>query len=219
MLVGFLCVMQNSAQRQIAANAQEQGVILKDVPEKIDKKAHYLFYLHGKIVESGNTRPTSEKFGVYEYEQILETFRQSNFIVISEPRPKDTDIEIYGEKVAGQVRQLIKAGVSPKLITIVGASQGSWIAMLASTYLNNRKLNFVIIAGCNKSIFGKANLNGNVLSIYEKSDGTGTCEKFRENATNLRKYKELELNTGLGHGFIYRPMKEWIEPTLVWAQR
>ncbi len=219
MIVGILSITQCSAQRQTNKNKQEKGVILNDVPEKIDKKARYLFYLHGKIVESGNIRPTSEKFGVFEYEKILETFKQNNFVVISEPRPKDTDIEKYGEKVAGQVRQLLSAGVSPKHITVVGASQGSWIAMLASTYLNNRKLNVVIIAGCNKRIFEKVKLQGNVLSIYEKSDGTGTCEKFRENAANLRKYKEIEVNTGLGHGFIYRPMKEWTEPTIAWAQR
>lgn len=219
LVVGLFCVTPNLAQRDNAKNSRKSGVIVSDVPEKISKKARYLFYLHGKIVEAGNTRPTSEKFGVYEYEQILETFKQSGFVVLSEPREKDTDIEQYGRRVAKQIERLLAAGVSPKRITIVGASQGSWIAMLVSTYLKNRKLNFVIIAGCNKSIFAKVNLHGNVLSIYEKSDGTGTCQKFRENATNLREYKELELNTGLGHGFIYRPMKEWTEPTLAWARR
>ena len=219
LLIIFSYVTPNLAQRDTADNARKQSVILSDIPEKVDRKARYLFYLHGKIVEAGNTRPTSEKFGVYEYEQILEAFRQSGFVVISEPRKKDTDIEQYGRRVAEQVEKLLKAGVSPKYITVVGASQGSWITMLASTYLNNRKLNFVIIAGCNKSIFAKVNLHGNVLSIYEKSDGTGTCEQFRDSATNLGKYKELELNTGLGHGFIYRPMKEWIEPSVAWAQR
>ena len=219
LLIIFSYVTPNLAQRSTIDNARKRSIILSDVPEKVDRKARYLFYLHGKIVEAGNTRPTSEKFGVYEYEQILEAFRQHGFVVISEPRKKDTDIEQYGRRVAEQVERLLKAGVSPKRITIVGASQGSWITMLASTYLNNRKLNFVIIAGCNKSIFAKVNLHGNVLSIYEKSDGTGTCEQFRDNATNLGKYRELELNTGLGHGFIYRPMKEWIEPSVAWAQR
>ena len=219
LIVGLFCATPYLAQPDNSKNNRESGVIVADLPQRISKKARYLFYLHGKIVEAGNIRPTSEKFGAYEYEQILETFKQNGFAVISEPRKKDTDIERYGRRVAEQVEKLLAAGVSPKRITIVGASQGSWIAMLASTYLKNRKLNFVIIAGCNKSIFPKVSLYGKVLSIYEKSDGTGTCQSFRENATNLGEYKELGLNTGLGHGFIYRPMKEWIEPTLVWAKR
>jgi ketosteroid isomerase-like protein len=34
-----------------------------------------------------------------------------------------------------------------------------------------------------------------------------------------RRSPAKSLNTGLRHGFIYRPIKEWIEPTLAWAQR
>jgi hypothetical protein len=29
----------------------------------------------------------------------------------------------------------------------------------------------------------------------------------------------VEVNTGLKHGFIYRPLKEWTEPTIAWAKR
>ena len=48
--------------------ARKQGVVLADVPRKVDKKARYLFYLSGFIVEAGDTRPTSPRYGVYEYE-------------------------------------------------------------------------------------------------------------------------------------------------------
>lgn len=209
-----------SVGRPNAAPAVE-GVVLNDVPEKIDAKAHYLFYLHGYIVEAGNTRPVSPKFGVYEYEEILESFRRGGFIVISEARKKDPEIEPYAAKVAEQVRRLLKAGVPPKNITVVGASQGSWIAMLASTYLENRGLGFVLIAACSadEGFLKTVNLHGDVLSIYEKSDLAQSCQKFRADATGIGRWKEVEVNTGLKHGFLFRPMREWVGPTIDWAKR
>ena len=183
--------------------------------------ARYLFYLSGYIVEDGNTRPVSPKFGVYEYEQILETFKRSGFIVISEARKKNPDIETYALKVTEEVRQLIKSGVPANHITIVGASQGSWIAMLASTYLKNRDLNFVLIAACSadEHFLQQVNLHGNVLSIYEKSDLAQSCQSYRTDATGINQWKEVAVNTGLKHGFLFRPLKEWTEPTVSWARR
>lgn len=200
---------------------EEGGVVLGDVPERIDAKARYLFYLHGYIVEAGNRRPVSPKFGVYEYEEILETFRRDGFIVISEARRKDPEIEPYAERVAGQVRRLLRAGVPPRNITVVGASQGSWIAMLASTYLEKRGIGFVFIAACSadEGFLKRVNLHGDVLSIYEKSDLAQSCGRYRADATGIGMWKEVEVNTGLKHGFLFRPMKEWVGPTIDWAKR
>ena len=212
LLFTFVCASQGAA--------QSQGVLFIDVPEKVNKDARYLIYLSGYIVEAGNTRPTSPKFGVYEYEKILDTFRQSNFIVISEARKKDPEIEPFTLKVVEQVRRLLNAGVPPQHITVVGASQGSWIAMLVSTYLKNRDVNFVLIAACSadEGFLKVVNLHGNVLSIYEKSDLAQSCQNYRTDASGLNRWKEVELNTGLKHGFLFRPMKEWIEPTIAWAK-
>ena len=210
-LIILLLVTQITAQ-------EKQGVILEAAPEKVDTSARYLFYLHGRIVEQAR-RPVSPQYGPYEYDQILDTFKKRGFVVISEQRPTGTVVEKYAAKVEGQVRQLLKAGVPARNITVVGASQGSYIAMLASTYLKNRDLNFVFIAGCSADpgFLDMVDWHGKVLSIYESSDGAGTCEKFRADATGLGKYHETQLRTGLRHGFIYRPLAEWIEPAITWA--
>lgn len=189
-------------------------------PETSQKAgAKYLFYLHGKIVEDQGVKAVSEKYGAYQYEKIVEGFRAEGFNVISEARPVNTDVENYAKKIADQIRQLLKDGVSPENITVVGASKGAFITMLASTYLKSKNVNFVIIAGCgvSKEFLNLANLYGNVLSIYEKSDSTGSCQTVFDDAEGLSKRKEVMIETGLAHGFIYRPMREWLIPTLDWA--
>jgi len=44
-------------------------------------------------------------------------------------------------------------------------------------------------------------------------------DKYREDATGINDWKEVEVNTGLKHGFLFRPVKEWTEPTTAWARR
>jgi poly(3-hydroxybutyrate) depolymerase len=110
------------------APSNAQGVLGRDVPQKVDAKAKYLFYLHGAIIENEGVNAVSPRFGAYEYEQILNTFVNKGFVVISEPRPRGTDIEKYAAKVVGQVNALLKAGVPPQHITIVGGSRGGQIA-------------------------------------------------------------------------------------------
>jgi pimeloyl-ACP methyl ester carboxylesterase len=220
LFVSLMCVSQTVAQSG-GDTAQKQGVVLSSVPRQVDTSARYLFYISGYIVAAGNTRPTSPRFGVYEYEQILESFRQRGFVVISEARKQSTEIEPYAMTVAPQVDQLLKAGVPPQNITVVGASQGSWIAMLVSTYTANRYVNFVFIAACSADdgLMKLVDLHGNVLFISERTDLPGSCERFRADAKGIRNYRSIQIKTGLKHGFLYRPMKEWIEPAIEWAQQ
>src|ERR1044072_9278546 len=78
-----------TAQQQ-TAGATSSGMIFATVPSKADPNARYLFYLSGYIVEAGNRRPTSPKFGVYEYDEILNAFAREGFVVISEARVKNS---------------------------------------------------------------------------------------------------------------------------------
>ena len=91
--------------------------------------------------------------------------------------------------------------------------------MLVSTYVANRDLNFVFLAACaaDDGFLELVNLHGNVMFISELSDLPGSCERFRSDAKGIREYKAIQLNTGLKHGYLYRPLKEWVEPTVDWA--
>ncbi len=90
--------------------------IHQHVPNDIDRTKRYLFYLHGLIVEEAGIRPKSEEHGYYEYELILEQLAKEDFIVISEARPKGTEIIAYAENITSQVKLLLANKVSPKNI-------------------------------------------------------------------------------------------------------
>ena len=184
-----------------------------------DKK--YLFYLHGRIIEDQGIDATSEQFGKYEYQSILDKFKESGFVVKSELRRKGTDVIEYSTELTNQVQELINTGTDPKNITIVGASKGALIAMLTSTQLQNQNVNFVIIANCNNWV--KTNyeikLCGRILSIYEESDNIGSsCQEIFSDSTCDLVAEEIVLKTGKKHGIIFKPLPEWIDPTVQWAK-
>ena len=195
------------------------------MPTNIITGQHYLFYLHGKIIEDQgvNAIDTINGYGAYQYEDILNAFRKANFTVLGEVRPKDTNPVEYAHKVVHQVDSLLQNGVKPNDITVVGASKGAIISMFISSYLKNKDINFVFLAGCNDGIlnsFPEIQFCGNILSIYERSDDIGhSCSKFEKRTLlAIPHYKEIELNTGLKHGFLYKPLPEWIEPAIKWAE-
>lgn len=193
--------------------------IFPDIPDKIDTKAKFLFYLHGRIVEIKGIRPVSERFGAYEYEKIIEALKDRGFFVISEARGRNTHAGQYAKKVVSQVNRLLQAGVPPSNITVVGASKGAFIAMIVSTMLQNKEVNFVFLAGCADSV-RKFDLDfyGNILSIYDEKDQlVGSCQGFFDNSTGINRHKEIKLKVGTGHGIIYKPLKEWIDPVVQWA--
>ncbi|MDH5381082.1 MAG: alpha/beta hydrolase [Cyclobacteriaceae bacterium] len=181
----------------------------------------YLFYLHGQIVENQGADAHSEQFGNYEYNNIVNVFKKEDFNVISEVRPEKTVPMDYAEKVANQVKELIKSGVNPENITVVGASKGSLISMLVSTKLQNPDVNFVLLAACNdwNREHNDIKLCGRILSIYEETDTIGkSCVKIFSDADCELITKEIKLNTGLKHGMIFRPLPEWVQPTVDWAR-
>lgn len=168
--------------------SRPEGAILSEVPPNPAANAKYLFYLHGKIIEDEVIRPTHPAYGTYEYEQILTTFEQRGFTVISEARSLNTDVDDYATITAGQIQALIAAGVPLKQITVVGAAKGAAIAMLTSTQLRDRDVNFVLISNGNDWVEDNfaIDLYGRVLSIYDVNDEIGqTCDSLFAKATGL----------------------------------
>ncbi|HEU4556886.1 MAG TPA: alpha/beta hydrolase [Longimicrobium sp.] len=199
----------------------QRGSILADVPAQPRPGARYLIYLHGRIVEEQGSRPTDERFGTYEYQQILDTLAASGAEVIAEQRPRGTDFRAFGAHVADQVRRLQAAGVPPERIAVVGFSKGGAIAMIASALLKEPRLTFVLLAPCGDWVKGRddVDVRGRILSIYEASDELGTsCEPLFAQASAPGEHREVRIATGAGHGAFFRPRAEWLTPTLQWVE-
>lgn len=182
----------------------------------------YVFYLHGAILEGENPQAKGDIFEKYRYNDILNSFRKAGFEVVSEIRPSDATITGYARKVADQMQKLIQNGAPAGNITVVGGSKGALIAMYVSTYMKNRDINYVFLAACNAANFQSnpdLRFYGNILSIYESSDDIGeTCSRFKERSKEaIHHYKEIELSTGMGHQFLWKPLPEWINPSIAWA--
>lgn len=181
----------------------------------------HVIYVHGKAVEDGGRRP-STRFGVYEYDAILDAFRREGFVVTSEQRPRDADPLVYAHRVADEVHGLVRAGVPPSRITVVGASKGAVIAMLASSELQQPEVRYVLLGDCNDWVFQHFDirLSGRILSIYETSDELGTtCKPFFARAGKLTETKEIALHLGIAHAFLYTPRADWMRPAVNWIRR
>jgi len=188
----------------------------------------HLIYLHGRIVqESQSLRPQHPEYGFYEVEAILDTLRAQGFVVTGELRPKAATVSDAADHVVEQIQRLLESGVPPDHIVVVGGSMGGGIALLASARLQNPEMRFCTLGTClSRNVRhlvaeeGKAP-SGLVLAIRETSDAlTQDCPPWaQERGTDIHLIaQEVVVETGLGHGFLYRPLPEWIEPLLEWVR-
>ena len=182
----------------------------------------YLFFLHNRFIESHGPLDEHPSYGRAEYQDILARFRKDGFIVLSEKRPANTDVDIYAGKVKAQIDSLLQTGVRPENITVAGTSKGGYIAQYVSSLSRNPKLNFVFIGSSfNDDITGADDITlyGRVLSITEASD-TGRVDLSRQarfKRSKLENFQEILLHTNLHHGFLFKALDVWIVPTEKWA--
>jgi len=191
---------------------------------KNPKQDDYLFFLHNRFTEEMPLQAAHPEYGKSQYSEIIAAFNSAGFKVLSEKRPIGTDITVDAKKIIIQIDSLLQLGVPANHITVVGISKGGYIAQMTSTLLANPDVNFVFIGSYRNQDLTKMpdiDFCGNILNIYEKSDEFGVSAIARKESSKLKvkRFKEIELNTGLKHGFLFRPLKEWIVPVTMWANR
>jgi hypothetical protein len=62
--------------------------------------------------------------------------------------------------------------------------------------------------------------SGRLLAIREASDeSSGQCPAWKNDRElySMLFAREIVLDTGLSHGFLYRPLPEWVGPVVEWA--
>jgi hypothetical protein len=179
-----------------------------------DKK--YIYYLHGRIIEIQGKNAVSEVYGKYEFDSIVNALRDSNTEVIAEIRTENVDYLQYANKISKEIDSLIKLGIKSKDITVIGASKGAIIASTISS-INTNPINYIFLAGNND--YQEENndwkFHGQILCFYDDSDTiAGKNYDYWKNKPNYTTaFEQIKIDKKLGHGFLYKPYKEWIEPT------
>jgi len=181
----------------------------------------HIFYLHGRIIEIQGINAISEKFGKYEYNKIIDSLKSTGAIVHNELRTEQTDFQAFCKSTSNEIDELIESGVNSTNITVIGASKGGIMAMNISN-MNPHPINYILLAANNEQIElqHQWNLHGRILGIYEKSDSVANknYNHWINESTNAIEFNQIEINTGLGHGFLYRPINEWLEPAKKWIK-
>lgn len=190
-------------------------------------QSRHVIYLHGRIVQvEQSSRPQHPEYGYYEVEKILETFRDRGFVVIGEIRPKSATVSDSAERVVEQVRQLLESGVPADHVAVVGGSMGAAIALVASARLQNPDVRFSVLGTCLSNSVQRLVANegkgpvGHILAIREATDElTGSCPPWKDDRDSSSPLvaREIVLETGLRHGFLYRPIPAWVNPVVEWA--
>ena len=197
--------------------------IFDDVPAKIDPGARYLFHMHGWVVEA--LGPAGAVSTGYNWRWTVEAFADRGFVVITEARSNNTDVQAYALMVARQVARLRAAGVPSDHITVTGMSKGGVITVLTTAAIADPNVRFVVLAGCPPvwdngiragfQAFGRA--QGRVLSMYDRYDSVvSSCSLYFQNSPGLT-FKEMILDGNRGHALFYAPDRLWVDPVVAWA--
>ncbi|MDJ0623795.1 MAG: hypothetical protein QNJ17_12575 [Desulfocapsaceae bacterium] len=192
--------------------------IFTTVPGAINTSAKYLFFLHNYYVEKNGPD------GDCKYNDLLNTFADEGYVVISEVRQGKIIPCTYAEKITAEVKKLLDVGVPAKNIIVSGHSKGGAIALCVASQLNNENINYVIMAGCEIAGIKKhsmypdfANLKGHILSVYAGSDTiAGSCSQSFTMAGVRLDAEEMVLTSEKGHRLFFSPDEVWSTPVLGW---
>jgi hypothetical protein len=184
--------------------------------------APVVYYLHGKFVEENPDDAAHPQHGRYDYTGILAALRRDGATVVSERRPRGTDVSDYADRIVTDIRALLAQGVAAADIAVVGASKGAVIAALVSARLGQNEVAFVLMGACNDWLetTWQPRLRGRVLSIFDADDELArSCTTIAKRSKSLAAFEEIELHTRRGHGFLYRADEVWVAPALKWIAR
>lgn len=185
----------------------------------ISTEASYVFFYHGAIAEGRKNDPVSERHGLYDFTGLKQSLDSKSYYLVTEHRERNANIEKHAKELANKVSDLLRNGVNPSKISIVGFSKGGGIVATAASLIDNENIRYVLLASCpqNSQDVDWPPFKGRLLSLYEREDiWAGSCAFLAEGSPRVSEFKEIVLESGLGHGEFYRPHKRWLTPVLAW---
>lgn len=198
----------------------QAGELYEEFPSEIKANEKYVFYSHGFIVEGNNPTPINPRWGKYEFPQIKAALADESYNLVAYHRAKGTDPREFAKKLIKDINILVNRGVLYENITFIGFSRGGAITALVSHYAKSKKLNIIILAGCGNFMRNnpEVDLYGHIYSIYETSDGVGSCQYVIDRSKQVTSFTEIAISTGKEHGAFYTPIDEWLLPVKNWLK-
>lgn len=132
----------------------------------------------------------------------------------------DNDPVASSRAVSRRVQQLIRDGVSPDRINVIGSGPTSTIAALTTAGVANMRANYVLLGQCDpaKRQQYRFTMSGRVIGIYDEADSSSlTCRALWNGSPRVSDRKQLVTNTGLGAGLVDRPHKARTDPVMAWV--
>lgn len=206
---------------QGAHRAQAQSV-LPDMPSKIDPNARYVFYVHGRIIETKGTKAVSPQFGAYQFLAITSQLAGKGRHVIAKVR--DPGRLEHVDELTADITRLLENGVSAQNITVVGFSKGGYMTLRTAKALENPDISYAVLAGCIEGVVsGKDRsadgLKGRFLSMVDASDDLGfSCATLFARNPHLKDPVDVVFETGLAHGLFYAADPVWLDPLQEWIK-
>jgi len=189
-----------------------------EIPAELNDSSYYLLFFHNYYVETTGPK------GDCKYYDILESFHDMGFQVISEIRTEIVSPVDYSKTAAAKVASLIERGVAPQEIFVAGHSKGGVIALNVAAHLKNPDVHYIIMAGCEIApLFNEypapSDLKGDFLSLLSASDSiAGSCKTFFSKARTGFGFKEIRLEDQSGHRLFFTPEPVWIIPVRDWVE-
>ena len=190
---------------------------------------HHLIYCTDGSSRTSRTRvPSIPGTGTDELDQILDAFRKRGFVVSGEIRPKALRPQRGVRSAGGAGQAAPRFGRARRPHHRRGGVDGRLHLAPGLRTLQQPEVRFAFLGACRKESFrdvlaeeGKG-LRGRLLFIREASDElSAECEPVKSDAdAEVPPFtREIVINTGLSHGFLYRPLPEWVDPVVEWALR
>lgn len=127
----------------------------------------------------------------------------------------------YAHRVASHVRLMMRQGVRPESISVVGAGSSSPVATLASALIGHRRVNYALLGGCDvllKTQY-RFRMSGRVLGVRDADDpGSHSCRPLWRESPKVTAPRDLVLHTGHGAALFDRPRPEWTKPVADWGR-
>jgi len=172
-----------------------------------DPDAPYIFYLRSEVPS-------------VDHEAIARTFIDQGMDVTTFWLPDDS--LGAARSVASEVRALLRQGVSPERINVIGTGPTSSVAVLTSAIVGNREVKYVLLGQCDPTLKQdyRFNMSGRVLGIYDSADSAShSCRPLWSGSPRVRSRMQVVTNTGLGASLFDRPRDEWTRPVMAWVER